>query len=80
MATKDAIELKGKVVEVLPNALFRVELESGQRILVHISGRMRLHFIHIQPGDLVMVEMSPYDLTTGRITQKTDTPLTQHAK
>jgi len=67
MAKKDAIEVEGKVVELLPNTMFRVELANGHRILAHISGKMRLHFIRILPGDKVMVEMSPYDLTKGRI-------------
>ena len=62
MAKKDAIEVEGKVVELLPNTMFRVELANGHRILAHISGKMRLHFIRILPGDKVMVEMSPYDL------------------
>ncbi len=75
MAKKDAIEVAGKVVELLPNTMFRVELANGHRILAHISGKMRLHFIRILPGDKVMVEMSPYDLTKGRITfrHKNDT-------
>jgi translation initiation factor IF-1 len=68
MARKDVIEVEGKVVELLPNTMFRVELPNGHRILAHISGKMRLHFIRILPGDKVMVEMSPYDLTKGRIT------------
>ena len=68
MAKKDAIEVEGKVVELLPNTMFRVELGNGHRILAHISGKMRLHFIRILPGDKVMVEMSPYDLTRARIT------------
>ncbi len=68
MAKKDAIEVAGKVVELLPNTMFRVELANGHRILAHISGKMRMHFIRILPGDKVMVEMSPYDLTKGRIT------------
>ena len=68
MARKDSIEVPGKIVEKLPNTMFRVELEGGHRILAHISGKMRLHFIRILPGDKVMVEMSPYDLTKGRIT------------
>lgn len=68
MAKKDAIEIEGKVVELLPNTMFRVELVNGHRILAHVSGKMRLHFIRIIPGDKVMVEMSPYDLTKGRIT------------
>ncbi len=70
MAKKDAIEVEGKVVELLPNTMFRVELANGHRILAHISGRMRLNFIRILPGDIVRVEMSPYDLTTGRITYR----------
>ncbi|HEY1477319.1 MAG TPA: translation initiation factor IF-1 [Chthoniobacterales bacterium] len=68
MARKDVIEVEGKVVELLPNTMFRVALPNGHRILAHISGKMRLHFIRILPGDKVMVEMSPYDLTKGRIT------------
>lgn len=82
MAKKDAIEVEGKVVELLPNTMFRVELNNGHRILAHISGKMRLHFIRILPGDKVMVEMSPYDLTKGRITfrHKNDAPKPQYAK
>ena len=68
MAKKDAIEVEGKVVELLPNTMFRVALPNGHRILAHISGKMRLHFIRILPGDKVVLEMSPYDLTKGRIT------------
>ena len=68
MAKKDAIEVEGKVVEILPNTMFRVELSNGHRILAHISGKMRLHFIRILPGDKVLLEMSPFDLTKGRIT------------
>ena len=68
MARKDAIELEGTVVELLPNTMFRVEIPGRRRVLAHISGKMRLHFIRILPGDKVMVEMSPYDLTKGRIT------------
>jgi translation initiation factor IF-1 len=68
MARKDVIAVEGKVVELLPNTMFRVELPNGHRLLAHISGKMRLHFIRILPGDKVMVEMSPYDLTKGRIT------------
>ena len=68
MAKKDAIEVEGKVVELLPETMFRVELVNGHRILANISGKMRLHFIRILPGDKVTVEMSPYDLTKGRIT------------
>jgi translation initiation factor IF-1 len=68
MARKDVIEVEGKVVELLPNTMFRVELPNGRRVLAHISGKMRLHFIRILPGDKVVVQMSPYDLTRGRIT------------
>jgi translation initiation factor IF-1 len=64
---KDVIRLEGKVVEALPNAVFRVELENGHKVLAHVSGRMRMHFIRILPGDQVTVELSPYDLTKGRI-------------
>lgn len=67
MPKEDAIEVSGKVVELLPNAMFRVELENGHRIMAHISGKMRMHFIRILPGDKVTVELSPYDLTKGRI-------------
>jgi len=67
MSKEDSIEVKGKVVELLPNTMFRVELEGGQRILAHISGKMRLNFIRILPGDMVTVEISPYDLAKGRI-------------
>jgi translation initiation factor IF-1 len=70
MAKKDAIEVEGKVVELLPNTMFRVELLNGHRILAHISGKMRLHFIRILPGDSVMLELSPYDLSKGRITYR----------
>jgi translation initiation factor IF-1 len=68
MARKDVIEVEGKIVELLPNTMFRVQLPNGHNILAHISGKMRLHFIRILPGDKVMVEVSPYDLTKGRIT------------
>lgn len=68
MAKKGAIEVEGKVVELLPNTMFRVELPNGHRVLAHISGKMRLHFIRILPGDKVLLEMSPYDLTKARIT------------
>ena len=67
MAKDDVIEVKGRVVEPLPNAMFTVELDNGHRILAHVSGKMRLHFIRILPGDRVLVELSPYDLTRGRI-------------
>jgi translation initiation factor IF-1 len=68
MARKDVIEVEGRVVELLPNMMFRIELPNGHRLLANISGKMRLHFIRILPGDKVMVEVSPYDLTKGRIT------------
>ena len=68
MAKEGVIRTEGKVVETLPNAMFRVELENGHRILAHISGKMRMHFIKILPGDKVTVEMSPYDFSKGRIT------------
>jgi translation initiation factor IF-1 len=67
MPKEDAIEVSGTVTETLPNAMFRVELENGHRVLAHISGKMRLHFIKILPGDRVTVELSPYDLSRGRI-------------
>jgi translation initiation factor IF-1 len=64
---KDVIRMEGKVTEALPNAVFRVELENGHKVLAHVSGRMRMHFIRILPGDNVTVELSPYDLSRGRI-------------
>lgn len=67
MAKKDSIRLEAKVVEALPNAMFRIELENGHKVLAHVSGKMRMHFIRILPGDMVTVEMSPYDLNRGRI-------------
>lgn len=67
MAKKDAIKLKANVVDALPNAVFRVKLENGHVILAHVSGKMRMHFIRILPGDEVTIEMSPYDLSKGRI-------------
>lgn len=67
MAKEEAIEVEGTVVEPLPNAMFRVELENGHTVLAHISGKMRMHYIKILPGDKVTVELSPYDLTRGRI-------------
>ena len=66
MAKEEAIEVEGRVIEPLPNAMFRVELENGHRVLAHISGKMRMHFIKILPGDKVTVELSPYDLTRGQ--------------
>ena len=68
MSKQDMIEVEGKVVEALPNAVFQVELQNGHKILAHISGKLRMNFIRILPGDRVTVEMSPYDLTRGRIT------------
>ena len=68
MSKQDMIEIEGTVVEALPNATFTVELENGHQILAHISGKLRMNYIRILPGDKVMVEMSPYDLTKGRIT------------
>ena len=70
MSKEDAIELEGKVVEPLPNAMFKVELENGHQVLAHISGKMRMHYIKILPGDTVTVELSPYDLDRGRITYR----------
>jgi translation initiation factor IF-1 len=67
MAKADSIRVDAKVIDALPNAMFRVELENGHRIIAHVSGKMRMHFIRILPGDKVIVEMSPYDLTKGRI-------------
>ena len=67
MTKKDAIRLQAEVIEALPNAMFRVKLENGHQILAHVSGKMRMHFIRILPGDIVTVEMSPYDLNRGRI-------------
>ena len=68
LAKDDVLELEGTVVETLPNAMFKVELENGHQILAHISGKLRMNFIKILPGDKVTIEMSPYDLTRGRIT------------
>ena len=70
MAKEDNIEVQGTIVETLPNAMFRVELENGQVILAYVSGKMRMNYIKILPGDRVLVEMSPYDLTKGRITYR----------
>lgn len=67
MAKEDSIEVEGTVLEPLPNAMFRVELANGHKVLAHISGKMRMHFIKILPGDKVRVELSPYDLSRGRI-------------
>ena len=70
MSKEEPIEVEGTVIETLPNAMFRVELENGYRVLAHISGKMRMHFIKILPGDKVTIELSPYDLTRGRITYR----------
>lgn len=70
MARKEAIEVEGTVKEPLPNAMFRVELPNGHQVLAHVSGKLRLHFIKILPGDRVVVELSPYDLGRGRITYR----------
>jgi translation initiation factor IF-1 len=70
MPKEDNIEVKGSIVETLPNAMFRVELENGKVVLAYVSGKMRMHFIKILPGDKVLVELSPYDLTKGRITYR----------
>ena len=67
---KDSIRVEGVVKQLLPNTMFKVELPNGHEILAHISGKMRLHFIRILPGDTVVIEMSPYDLTKGRITYR----------
>ena len=67
MSKEEAIEVEGTVLEPLPNAMFRVELANGHKVLAHISGKMRMHYIRILPGDKVTVELSPYDLTRGRI-------------
>jgi translation initiation factor IF-1 len=70
MSKEDNIEVQGTIIETLPNAMFRVELENGQVILAYVSGKMRMHFIKILPGDKVLVELSPYDLTKGRVTYR----------
>ena len=67
MSKEDVIEVEGKVLEPLPNAMFRVELNNGHKVLAHVSGKIRMHFIRILPGDRVTIELSPYDLTRGRI-------------
>ena len=68
--SKDVIEVEGTVLEPLPNAMFQVELENGHKVLAHVSGKIRMNFIKILPGDRVTVELSPYDLTSGRITYR----------
>jgi translation initiation factor IF-1 len=70
MAKEEGISVEGIVIESLPNAMFRVELDNGHVVLAHVSGKMRMHFIRILPGDKVTVELSPYDLTRGRITYR----------
>ena len=70
MAKKETIEVEGVVVESLPNAMFRVELANGHKVLAHISGKMRVNYIRILPGDRVLIELSPYDLTRGRVTYR----------
>ncbi len=70
MAKKETIEVEGVAVESLPNAMFRVELANGHKVLAHISGKIRMHYIRILPGDKVLVELSPYDLSRGRITYR----------
>lgn len=70
MTKEEKIEVEGIILEALPNAMFRVEVEGGHKILAHISGKMRMHYIKILPGDKVKVELSPYDLTRGRITYR----------
>lgn len=70
MAKDDVIEIEGTVIETLPNAMFKVELENGHEILAHVSGKIRMNYIRILPGDKVTVELSPYDLTRGRITYR----------
>lgn len=72
MPDKDIIEVEGQVTEALPNALFKIMLESGQEILGHLSGKMRIHYIKLVEGDRVKVEMTPYDLTKGRIVKRLD--------
>ncbi len=70
MPKKGAIEVEGTVMEALPNAMFRVELANGHKVLAHISGKIRMHYIKVLPGDKVLIELSPYDLTRGRITYR----------
>ncbi len=70
MAKEESIEVEGTIIEPLPNAMFRVELDNGHKVLAHISGKMRMHFIKILPGDRVTVQLSPYDLTRGRVTYR----------
>ena len=73
MAKEEAIEVEGTIIRPLPNAMFRVELDNGHKVLAHISGKMRMHFIKILPGDRVTIELSPYDLNRGRVTFRAKT-------
>ena len=70
LAKQDTVEVEGRVIEPLPNAMFRVELDSGHEVLAHISGKLRMNFIRVLPGDRVRIELSPYDLSRGRITYR----------
>lgn len=70
MAKEELIEVEGEILEALPNAMFKVKIESGHEVLAHVSGKMRMHFIRILPGDKVKLELSPYDLKRGRITYR----------
>ena len=70
MSAKEIVKLEGEVVELLPSTMFKVKLENGHVVLAHISGKMRIHFIKLMPGDMVEIEMSPYDLSKGRITRR----------
>jgi len=70
MPKKEAIEVEGTILEALPNAMFRVELANGHKVLAHVSGKIRLHYIRVLPGDKVLIELSPYDLSRGRITYR----------
>ena len=80
MAKEEAIEVEGKVIETLPNAMFRVELPNGHRVLAHISGKMRMHFIKILPGDKVTVGVSPYDINRGRIIYRSKVGVRERGK
>lgn len=80
VAKKDTIQLAGTVRETLPNTVFRVDIDGGHEVLAHISGRMRMHRIRVLPGDRVIVELSPYDLTRGRIIHRLDVQRAQHAR
>jgi translation initiation factor IF-1 len=80
MPKEEAIQVEGKVLETLPNAMFRVELPNGHKVLAHVSGKMRMYFIKILPGDMVTVELSPYDLSRGRITYRGKNDRAQNAR